>query len=654
MPSETRSPNISLRSFHRTNEPQKHMYLHKLRGRAFVLFFTLGTLQAAEPQKAVELTERVVTATKTETERWRTASTVTVIDRQEIDDKQYRRLPEALSQVPGLAIVDNGSPGTLAGVFLRGSTTQQTAFLINGRPIPMNLAGSFNPETMGLDNVERIEVLRGPSASLYGGKTIGGVINIITRSGKGLAKPEHSIFFETGSYGTFREGLASRGAIGILDWSIDAMRTDIQGQRINSQLQQTNTSGTLGLQLADSLRLDLDWRYYQAEVGNPGSVFANDPDDNTLSEFWSVSPRLTWETTKRWTQTLTYQMGNFRQVATGNTSPFGPFDNRITSRNHFFEYQSVVRMTDKWTLTAGAWLQDQSFNRYNDAAPGFFNPGGQSYDIDQHETNWAVFLQSQAEILPGWNVVTGLRHDSYSDFADATTWRAGTSWRMPWTQTILHANYGTAFAPPTPQDREGAIWAPFGGQLINLKPERSRGFEVGIEQPIEAANLNLALTWFHNDLHDTFEFVGAPAFLQPVGKARREGFEASAQWQPCKEFGFNASYTYLESDNLTTGRRLVRQPRHMITTSMTLRPQERLTFTLSGSYVIDREDFDAATFARFDAEDYLLARLSANWQVSQQLDVFARVENLFGDDYQAVAGFPTFDTGAYAGFRLRF
>ena len=78
------------------------------------------------------------------------------------------------------------------------------------------------------------------------------------------------------------------------------------------------------------------------------------------------------------------------------------------------------------------------------------------------------------------------------------------------------------------------------------------------------------------------------------------------------------------------------------------------TAVMNGTVAIDREDFDAATFARIDAEDYLLARLSANWQVSQQLDVFARVENLFGDDYQAVAGFPTFDTGAYAGFRLRF
>ena len=92
----------------------------------------------------------------------------------------------------------------------------------------------------------------------------------------------------------------------------------------------------------------------------------------------------------------------------------------------------------------------------------------------------------------------------------------------------------------------------------------------------------------------------------------------------------------------------------MITASMNVRPHKKFTFTLSGSYVIDREDFAPVTFARMDAEDYFLARLTANWQVHSRLDVFARIENLFGDDYAAVNGFPAFDTGAYAGFRLRF
>jgi vitamin B12 transporter len=620
------------------------MFIHIPRGRCLVLaallLGSIPALRAQEPKKSGVLPEVVITATKSETERWRTASSITVIDRKEIEEKQFRMLPDALSQVPGLVITDSGSPGSLAGVFMRGNRTQQTAILVNSRPIPANAAGSFNPESMGMDNIERIEVLRGPAASLYGGKTIGGVINIITRTGKGQSRPEHSLFFEAGSYGTFREGAASRGAIGAFDWSVDLTRTDIQGQRLNSQFQHSAASGTFGYQIADTLRFDLDWRYYNAELGVPGAAAglgANDPNDHLLTEFWSLSPRLVWQPNDQWTHRLTYQFGNFRQAA--NNFLFTP-DNRITSRSHFWEYQTVFKATNKWALTAGVTLQDMSFTR--------FNNGLGTYDIDQAETNWAVYLQSQVELLPGWNLITGVRHDSYSDFSDATTWRAASSWQIPGLLTVLHANYGTAFSPPTIQDREPAL---FGNTLLT-QPERSQGYEFGIEQPLPAAKARIAATWFHNDLRDTFEFIGGAN--RPVGKARREGLEASAGWQPCEAFGFNASYTYLESDNLTTGFRLVRQPRHMITASMNVRPHKKFTFTLSGSYVIDREDFAPVTFARMDAEDYFLARLTANWQVHSRLDVFARIENLFGDDYAAVNGFPAFDTGAYAGFRLRF
>jgi vitamin B12 transporter len=620
------------------------MYLHIPRGRSItltaLLFGSALHLSAQTPKKTDPLPEVVITATKTETERWRTASSITVIDRKEIEDKQFRMLPDALSQVPGLVMTDNGSPGTLAGVFMRGNRTQQTAFLVNGRPIPANAAGSFNPESMGLDNIERIEVLRGPAASLYGGKTIGGVINIITRTGKGLAKPEHSLFFEAGSYGTFREGAASRGAIGAFDWSIDLTRSDIQGQRINSQFQHSAASGTFGYQAAESLRFDLDWRFYNAEVGVPGANVGfggNDPNDHLLTEFWSISPRLVWQPNDQWTHTLSYQFGNFRQVA--QNFAFTP-NNRITSRNHFWEYQTVFKATEKWELTFGASVQDLSFSRFNNVL--------RRYDIDQAETNWAAFVQSKVELLPGWNIITGLRHDSYSDFSDATTWRAASSWQIPGIQTVLHGNYGTAFSPPTIQDREPALF----GTTLLTQPERSQGYEFGIEQPIPAANARIAATWFHNDLTDTFEFVGGRT--RPVGKARREGLEVSAGWQPCECFGFNASYTYLESDNLSQGTRLVRQPRHMITAAFTLRPHDKVTLSLSGSYVIDREDFDAVTFARRDAEDYMLARLTANWQVHPRLDLFARIENLFGDNYEVVSGFPAFDTGAYAGFKLRF
>ncbi len=603
----------------------------------------------AEPSGTTLLEERVVTATKSNTERWRTASSITVIDRKKIDDQQLKLLPDALRQVPGLTIADRGTPGSVNGLFLRGTNSDQTLVVIDGRPVPANLAGLYNIETMALDNVERIEVLRGPAASLYGGKTIGGVINIITRSGRGLTKPETTLSWEGGSFGTSRESLGTRGAAGIYDWSLELSRQDTQGYRINSQFQLNNVAAKFGAQLADTLRFDLDLRYYNADVGDPFTSTgfgANDPDNHVVTEFWSISPRLIWETSDRWTQSLVYQFGNFRQAATGYN--FGGGNNRITSRSHFWEYQSVFKATDHWAITAGAWLQDLGYSRYNNDAPGIFNPGGNSYDVDQTETNWAVFLQSQAEILPGWNVLGGIRHDSYSDFGDATTWRAGTSWRMPWTQTVLHANYGTAFAPASPQNREAAL---FGNPAFN-NPEQSTGFEFGIEQPFANNKATVSLTWFQNDIRNLIVFDPALFVLQQINQARTQGLEAALSWQPSQHFGFNAQYTYLDADDLTAGTRLVRRPRHLISADTWVKPVAKLRLGLGALYVIDREDGFGA--AQRDIEDYLRLRLTVSYQINKHLELFARVENLLGEHYSEVLGFPSMRTGAYAGFRMRF
>lgn len=626
------------------------MFIHIPRGRRFVLAALLTgfipALRAQEPKKSGALPEVVITATKTETERWRIASSVTVIDRKKIDEQQLKMVPDALRQVPGLTIADRGTPGSTNGIFLRGANSDQTLVVIDGRPVPANLAGLYNIETMTLDNVERIEVLRGPAASLYGGKTLGGVINIITRTGRGLKKPETTLSWEGGSYGYSREGLGTRGSAGIYDWSLELSRTDTQGYRINSQMQLNNSAAKFGVQLADTLRFDLDMRYYNADVGDPNNN--NDPDNHVLTEFWSISPRLVWETTDRWTQTLTYQFGNFRQAATGYN--FGGGNNRITSRNHFWEYQGVFKATDWWTFTAGAWLQDLGYSRYNNDAPGLFNPGGNSYDVDQAETNWAVFLQSQVEILPGWNVLGGIRHDVYSDFGDATTWRAGTSWRMPWTQTVLHANYGTAFAPASPQNREAAL---FGDPAFN-NPERSKGVEVGIEQPFANNKATISLTYFRNNIRNLIVFDQNLFLLQQINQARTQGLEAAFNWQPCDSFGFSVQYTYLDADDLTAGTRLVRRPRHTISSDMWVKPVPKFRIGLGALYVIDREEVLVFNSPPTDVEDYLRLRLTASYAISKNLEIFARIENLLGESYSEVPDFPSMRTGAYAGFRLRF
>ncbi len=612
---------------------------------ALLTAITQASQAQTPPQKphlgSEDIPEVVITATMTEVESWRTASSVTVIDRKKIEEQQYRFAADALRNVPGMTVVTPGIPGNVATVMTRGTTTKDTALMIDGRPLPANLAGSFNLETMALDNVERIEVLRGPAASLYGGRTMGGVINIITRSGKGLEKPQSTAFFETGSYGTFREGVGTIGAIGKFDWGLEASRTDMDGQRQNSQYRQTNMAGKAGFQFTDSLRFDLDTRYYTAQSGTPGTIYASDPDAQLLTEFWSLSPRLIWKTNAHWTQSLTFSHSQFRQVASGMGGFFNP-NNRVSSRTDFLEYKSVVKLAEQWTITAGAWFQDQKISRYNDTA--------QMLDISQSQTNYALFIQSQAELFKGFNLVSGIRYDKFSDFNDALTWRGGVSYRVPVTGTVLHANYGTACTPPTPQD----LTPVFGGNPNLLTPERSRGYEVGFTQPLFHQKLSLSATFFRNDLRNTYQYL--PPFFIPVavGSATTQGLESMLDWNPSSLFGLNLSYTYLDAYDNTNTARLVRRPRHSISGGIRLQPVKDVTLNLSATYVIAREDFDPITFAQRNLEDYLSVRLSANWRVSPHLDVFARVENLLGQKYQEIPGFPVMSTGAYAGFRLRF
>jgi vitamin B12 transporter len=591
-----------------------------------------------------DIPEVVITATMSETESWRTASSVTVIDRKKIEEQQYRFAIDALRNVPGVTIATPGIPGNVATVLTRGTATKDTALMIDGRPLPANLAGSFNLETMALDNVERIEVLRGPAASLYGGRTMGGVINIITRSGKGLEKPKSTAYFETGSYGTFREGVSSIGAIGKLDWGFEASRTDMQGQRVNSQFKQTNLAGKVGYQFADSLRFDLDMRHYTADVGDPRGITgtnANDPNNQVLSEFWSISPRLVWNTNDRWTQSLTFSHSQFRQVSIGyNDPPFFLPNNRTSSRTDFLEYKSIVKVTDKWTLTAGAWFQDQKISRFNDTAG--------MLDISQAQTNYALFLQSQVELFKGFNLINGIRYDKYSDFDSAFTWRSGISYLVPVLQTVLHANYGTAYTPPTPQD----LTPVFSGNPDLISPERSRGYEFGITQPLLQNKLALRATYFHNDLRNTYQYPPPLYIPVAIGSATTQGLESGLDWNPSAMFGLNLSYTYLDANDNTNAFRLVRRPRHSISGGIRFQPVQDVTFNLSAIYVIDREDYNAT--GQDDLEDYLNVRLSANWRVTEHLDLFARIENMLGEKYQEIAGYPVMSTGAYAGLRLRF
>src|SRR5712692_11010183 len=189
----------------------------------FVLFSLFSAASAMRAQDAVRSTTNgqdeaeaapvIVSATRTEIPLDQSPSSVSVIDSQDIDRKQIERVGDALREVPGLSVVQSGTPGQLTSVFTRGLRSEHTQVLLDGIPINQGLAGLFNFADLTTDNIDRVEVVRGPQSTVYGPRALAGVIQLFTKQGSGA--PGFTISEEGGTYDTFRESIATDGKNGI-------------------------------------------------------------------------------------------------------------------------------------------------------------------------------------------------------------------------------------------------------------------------------------------------------------------------------------------------------------------------------------------------------------------------------------------------------
>ena len=179
---------------------------------------------STDPQTVAESELIVVSATRSEIPLDQSPASVSLITPEDVNQKQIERVSDALREVPGLSVVQTGTPGQLTSVFTRGLRSEHTQVLLDGVPINQGLQGAFDFANLTTDDVGRIEVVRGPQSTLYGPRALAGVIQIFTKQGEGT--PEISLNAEGGSYNTFRESLESEGRIDKFDYSIGASRLD--------------------------------------------------------------------------------------------------------------------------------------------------------------------------------------------------------------------------------------------------------------------------------------------------------------------------------------------------------------------------------------------------------------------------------------------
>jgi len=610
----------------------------------------------------------VVTATRLETPARRVGSSITVITRREIEQKKAPTVLELLRTVPGLDVVRSGPAGGQSSVFLRGAKSEHTLVLVDGVEMndPITPGRSFDWAHLTTDNVERIEVLRGPQSTLYGSDAIGGVINIITRKGKG--KPRVTITAEAGSRHTFRESLSVLGSTPVFRYAISTSRFQTDGisaaerrdgNREKDGYRNTTCSARLGFTPAENFDVDLIFRRMRgkADLDNFGGPGGDDPNytSDTRQHFVRAQGRLRL-LGGDWVQKFGLSLSDHHRTTRNNPDAAHPLDLERSAYDGQivrFDWQHDFRLHDTNTLTVGFETERESGkSRYH--SDGAWGPYDSAFPRKTARTD-SIYVQDAIALFDRFFATVGLRYDHHEQFGSQLTWRVAPTLVFPETGTRIKGSVGTGFKAPTLFQ----LYDPLYGNPA-LRPEKSRGCDFGVEQDLFGGMVTLDATCFRNKFDDLIDFVfaGWSGSYQNVSKAESKGVELGATVRPTDNLTLRATYTYTHTEDKATGLQLLRRPKHKAGLEVNWRVLKTTNVHLSAAYIGPRKDlfFDNTTFtsSRVTLGSYVLVNLAVSHDVTKNIQVYGRIENLLDQHYQEVKGYGAPGIGFFGGVRGTF
>jgi len=608
------------------------------------------TSTSTDQEETAESEEVVVSATRFDIPLDQSPASVSVITSENIERKQIERVSDALREVPGLSVVQTGTAGQLTSVFMRGLPSQDMQVLLNGIPINQGLAGQFDFANLMTDDIDRIEVVRGPQSTLYGPRALAGVIQIFTKRGNG--PPTITLNSEVGSYDTFREWSQSDGKIDNFDYSVGASRLDTDNARPNNNYRNTAGIADVGWSPNEQLRIGSLFTYSVSDTGNPNTIFDPRPIDHFLTERWLIAPNLDWKAADWWEHKLIFAYDHERQINDPNQDGFvGP--TRALFERTTVDYQNDLRPASWLTLTSGFFYSRVNAGQERPFVLQIFGP--QPTFVSDHTEEIAGFLQATVTPIGNLIFVAGGRFDQFNQFGGVWTYRFAGSYKIDRTNTMLHSSVATGFSPPSSQDK-------IFGNNFGLKPEKDLGWDIGVRQELWSGggrSVTVGATYFHNDLSNVIGFNGLFQTLN-LGAAETQGLEAELRAQPIVDLIFTASYTYLDAEKTSSadisqpqGARLPRRPRNEVYISASYLWWKKLRTVVEAKFVNAREELNFGG-PNFDIEDYSFVNIAVEYEVNPHVSIFGRIDNLTDEQYSEVFGFPALGRAAYGGVKVRF
>ncbi len=637
---------------------------------------------AADPDTPAH--EIVVTATRIPTPVLDIPAGVSVIDRQTIENRGYTTLTDALSAIPGVRVSQSGGPGGNASVFVRGTNSNAVLVLRDGMPLndASDASGAFNFGVDTLADVERIEIIRGPMAALYGSGAIGGVINLISRQGH--EQGVHITGDLAGGYPKQIQGNVNASGIeGPLDYSATFESQSLRGYDVTPQRVSIYTGvpdgframvGTLNLGYTpvDGTRLSLSLRARRAvfgfnALGNPTFDDANSTGhaDSLLGRIGVTSKLFggTYETS--------VFLGRLQEDR-HYTELLNPLDPNLAtndSRYHAYrtdlQWNHTVHLSDlldvpmlsATDLTFGyEHIADTVKVRVNSSSSGF----GFQQSAKAYMNTDATHAGLQTTLWQRLTLTGQLRQDWVAGNAPFT-WRLGAVLDVPEVATRFKAAYGTAFRAPSLFDRYGVDSFGYVGNP-HLGPESAQGWEVGFTTTFDAFAhkdfVSFGATYFNEQVQNLIvaQFVPVDTAVN-IGSAHIQGVETQLTMRPAGWLVLQATYTFTDAQNADLGSRLLRRPQHAASFDATITPLPGLTIVpelrLTGAFqdfLVDDNGFSTNVGT---SPHGLIANLTVTYDVAPRVQLYANGRNLFYSRFEPVNGYQTPGPSFLAGVRVR-
>ncbi len=609
-------------------------------------------------RRVVTLPAIVVTATKFPVAAVTGATTVLLGDA--LRAEGITSVVDALRRVPGLAVVATGSPGARTSVYTRGGENGYTRVLVDGVAVN-DPGGEFDYAYLTLDDVDRIEIVRGPSSVLYGTDAVTGVIQVFTRRGSGPLRVIGG--GRGGTHDTRTLSANVSGSTPSTRFSFGGARHATSGiHQFNSDYDRTSVTGSVEVRpdASTDARLHIRYADYVVHIPTDGSGAVVDHNAFQFGQRLTMGAEIGRAVTPR--LELRLLLGAHTTDGGFDNAPDGPADtlgffassglNHVVRRN--VEFRTNFRITPTVVLTAGSAFEHQRERSFNESQSEF-GPSNGSFAVSRRTSaGYAQLLGVRGELT--WNA--GVRLDDNDAFGTFLTWRGGLAYRIA-NGTRVRAVVGTAFREPT-------FFQNFAEGFVvgnpDLRPEQSRSWEVGVEQDVAHDRIALRATWFDQRFTDLIEYSfataepGDPNYVNVAGAAAR-GAEFELDARVMRTLVASVSHTWVDSritasgiDQSGTGffvpgSRLLRRPAHTTNAGVSWTVDQGTTVSAQAMRFGAREDLDYNAGARTALPAYTTLDLAGSFTVRRPLDtrpgvaVNVRLANALDEQYTAVLGF---------------